>query len=174
MRRSAEIQEMRRESRLAPLGRGLFGAGIVLVVLRGLTMATHMPGLPAFWYDNQPMWLILGLILISIGWMILWRQPQVDAERWQPTEPGRRFRTAVLHTKEGCHLCDDAAALLHQYREWIPEPQLVDIESHPMLLEQFSTCVPVVVLDGKIRFRGRIQETLLQRLIEGTPPIDAV
>ena len=165
---------MPRTNRLAPLGRTLFGTGIVLVVLRGLTLATHMPGLPVFWYDNQPMWIVLGLILIAMGWIILWRQPQFESEHWQPSEPGRRFRTALLHTKEGCHLCDQAAALLHHYREWIPEPQIVDIESHPMLLEQFNTCVPVVVLDGKIRFRGRIQETLLQRLIEGTPPIESV
>ena len=43
--------------------------------------------------------------------------------------------------------------------------QEVNIDEHPALREQFDTCVPVVEIDGKIRFRGRVDRRLLERLI---------
>jgi len=46
----------------------------------------------------------------------------------------------------------------------------VDIDADPELRSQFDTCVPVISTDGRIRFRGRVNEVLLRRLIEGTPP----
>jgi hypothetical protein len=48
----------------------------------------------------------------------------------------------------------------------------VDIDRDPELVARFSTCVPVVELDGKVRFRGRVNEVLLRRLIAATPPRD--
>lgn len=69
----------------------------------------------------------------------------------------------ILYTRAGCCLCDDAEALLvrHGLR-----PRLVDIDADEQLREQFTTCVPVVEIDGKIRFRGRVNEVLLRRLRE--------
>ncbi len=68
----------------------------------------------------------------------------------------------VLYTRRGCHLCDDAEAMLvsHGLR-----PTLVDIDGDPQLRERYNECVPVVVIDGKERFRGRIDERLLRRLL---------
>lgn len=68
----------------------------------------------------------------------------------------------VLYTRQGCCLCGDAEAMLvrHGLR-----PRLVDIDAAPELREQFTNCVPVVQIDGKIRFRGRINEVLLKRLL---------
>lgn len=60
-------------------------------------------------------------------------------------------------------MCDDAAALLAQFGL---EPRSVDIDADPALREQFTNCVPVVEIDGKVRFRGRVNEVLLRRLIE--------
>jgi glutaredoxin len=68
----------------------------------------------------------------------------------------------TLYTREGCHLCDDALALL---REFGVEPQLVDVDASPELRDRFDTCVPVVEIDGKIRFRGRVDRVLLRRLL---------
>ena len=42
----------------------------------------------------------------------------------------------------------------------------------PHLVDRFGKCVPVVELDGKVRFKGRINEILLRRLIEGSPPAE--
>lgn len=71
--------------------------------------------------------------------------------------------SVVLYTRSGCHLCDDALALLEKHRL---RPRLVDIDADPELRARFTTCVPVVEIDGQIRFRGRVNETLLRRLVE--------
>jgi glutaredoxin len=70
----------------------------------------------------------------------------------------------VLYTRRGCHLCDEAHALL-QRRGLLP--RLVDIDAHPALRERYNECVPVVEIDGKERFRGRVNEVLLERLMAG-------
>jgi glutaredoxin len=69
--------------------------------------------------------------------------------------------SVVLYTREGCHLCDEALELLRGHGI---EPRLVDIDGDPDLRAQFDTCVPVVEVDGRIRFRGRINAILLRRL----------
>jgi glutaredoxin len=68
----------------------------------------------------------------------------------------------VLYTRSGCHLCEQAQALLlrHGLR-----PHLVVIDADPALRERYTECVPVVEIDGKERFRGRVNEVLLKRLL---------
>jgi hypothetical protein len=44
-------------------------------------------------------------------------------------------------------------------------PEEVDIDLDPELKARFTDCVPVVEIEGKIRFRGRVNEVLLRRLI---------
>ncbi len=68
----------------------------------------------------------------------------------------------VLYTRQGCHLCDDAAALLARYGLAFDS---VDIDNDPDLRQRYDECVPVLVIDGKERFRGRIDELLLRRLL---------
>jgi glutaredoxin len=68
----------------------------------------------------------------------------------------------VLYSREGCHLCDDAELLLIQHGL---RPTVVDIDGDVDLRERFDTCVPVVEIDGKIRFRGRVNPVLLRRLM---------
>jgi hypothetical protein len=160
------------KSRLKPLGRFLFVAGLTLIASRGIDFFSKMPGLPAFWYTNQSMWILIGLGMSASGWRMLWTRQSITVPSWQPSIPGKRFQALTLMVSEGCHLCEEAAAILAKYQTWIPPAIERDIHSDPILTERFSTCVPVVMLDGKIRFRGRIQEILLQRLIEGTPPIE--
>jgi glutaredoxin len=71
-------------------------------------------------------------------------------------------RSVVLYTRQGCHLCDDALELLRKHGL---QPEKVDIDADPQLRERYTTCVPVVVIDGKERFRGRVNEVLLRRLL---------
>jgi glutaredoxin len=68
----------------------------------------------------------------------------------------------ILYTRQGCHLCDDAKALLERHGL---QPRLVDIDANPVLHGQYNECVPVVSIDGKVRFRGRVDEVLLRRLL---------
>ena len=168
---TTKVFDVERNDRLAPLGRLLFAAGVGLVLLRAIELFTRMPGLPAFWYTNQPLWIVVGIGLMVLGWNVLWGRRMFVEQNWQPAVPGRRFRTATLYYSPGCHLCDDAAALIAEHHRWLPIPDLIDIQSDPMLVNRYGTCVPVVMFDGKVRFRGRVDAALLRRLIEGTPPL---
>lgn len=68
----------------------------------------------------------------------------------------------TLYTREGCHLCDEANALLCAHGL---SPRKVDIDENEQLRNKFDTCVPVVEIDGKIRFRGKVDPILLKRLL---------
>lgn len=68
----------------------------------------------------------------------------------------------TLYSREGCHLCDIAADVL--LRNMLSF-EVVDIDADPALRERYNECVPVVVIDGRERFRGRIDELLLRRLL---------
>jgi glutaredoxin len=59
-------------------------------------------------------------------------------------------------------LCQDAAALLERHGLAF---DLVDVDTDPELRQQYNECVPVVVIDGKERFRGRVDELLLRRML---------
>ena len=72
----------------------------------------------------------------------------------------------VLFTRAGCHLCDDAKALLtkHQTRFRL-ELHEVDIDTDPELKARYDEWVPVVVVQGRERFRGVVNEVLLLRTL---------
>jgi glutaredoxin len=73
----------------------------------------------------------------------------------------------VLYTRQGCHLCEDAWRLLQKERQryhFILE--IVDIDTQGKLTEQFGDQVPVVTVNGQIRFRGGINPVLLARLLQ--------
>lgn len=69
----------------------------------------------------------------------------------------------ILYTRTGCHLCDDALTTLTNHGLG---PVIVDIDADPELLNKFNTCVPVVEIDGKVRFRGKVDPILLRRLLD--------
>lgn len=68
----------------------------------------------------------------------------------------------VLYTRENCCLCDEAKQVLEMYGL---EPQLVDIDQHPDKLAEYNECVPVVEINGKVYFRGKVNEVLLRRIL---------
>ncbi|MGC4004518.1 MAG: glutaredoxin family protein [Pirellulales bacterium] len=70
-------------------------------------------------------------------------------------------RKAILYTRNGCCLCDVADQTLRQAGYQV---QPVDIDRDPELRTRFDREVPVVEIDGKIRFRGKVDPTLLSRL----------
>jgi glutaredoxin len=69
----------------------------------------------------------------------------------------------LLFTRTGCHLCDEAEELLVRHGL---APQKIDIDANAELRQKYDTCVPVVVIDGKERFRGQVNEVLLKRLLK--------
>ncbi len=71
-------------------------------------------------------------------------------------------RSLFLYTRRGCHLCDQAADVLRRHGLAFT---VVDVDQNDELKSRYDECVPVVVMDGKERFRGRIDELLLRRLL---------
>lgn len=71
-------------------------------------------------------------------------------------------RQVLLFTRSGCHLCEEAEAMLARHGL---SSQKIDVDASPELRAKYDTCVPVVVMDGKERFRGRVNEVLLKRLL---------
>lgn len=70
---------------------------------------------------------------------------------------------AIVYTRQGCHLCDDAIELLAEFGLSV---ETIDIDADPKLCEQYNECVPVVWIEGRERFRGRIDPRLLRRLVK--------
>lgn len=73
----------------------------------------------------------------------------------------------ILYSRNGCHLCEDALLLLKRHGL---KPKVLDIDADPALRERYHVCVPVVVIDGRERFRGRVDEILLRRLLDARQP----
>jgi hypothetical protein len=61
-------------------------------------------------------------------------------------------------------LCDDALGILKAHGL---DVRTIDIDREPALRAKYDECVPVVIIDGRERFRGRIDEVLLRRLLRG-------
>lgn len=155
----------------ASLGSLSLLSGIVLLTLRGMDLIRQLPGMPTFWYEHAPLWWGIGFIAVAFGVWSLGRVAiETHARSWQPQRSGRRFHSLILYTRAQCHLCEEAREILEAHRSWLPEIVEVDVDTDPRLVEQFTTCVPVVSLDGKVRFRGRISTVLLRRLINATAP----
>jgi glutaredoxin len=76
-------------------------------------------------------------------------------------------RRTIVYTRRGCHLCDEAVDLLRTYGL---QPELVDVDGDPELRAKYNECVPVVVIDGKPRFRGRVNRVLLERVLAAPHP----
>jgi glutaredoxin len=70
----------------------------------------------------------------------------------------------VVYSRPGCHLCEEAVALLAEYGIC---SRIVNIDADPGLLAQYDTWVPVIEIDGKVRFRGRIERRLFERFLAG-------
>ena len=87
----------------------------------------------------------------------LWRR------RSRPVPTGLNL---TVYTRQGCGCCDKAFALLHdRQRRYLFTIAEVDIDTDPDLVALHDTSVPVVAIDGKVRFRGVVDPVLLDRLL---------
>jgi glutaredoxin len=76
-----------------------------------------------------------------------------------------RVRHVVMYSRAGCHLCDAAWALLEQARARSHFTlEKIDVDADAALAARYGSEVPVVVIDGKERFRGRVNAVLLNRV----------
>jgi glutaredoxin len=76
--------------------------------------------------------------------------------------PGAPDDGLVLLGRPGCHLCDDARAILERVGATFTE---VDITTDDALHAAYLERIPVVLLDGVERFELFVDEAALRRLL---------
>lgn len=87
--------------------------------------------------------------------------------RWW-RRPSLEHLEVFLYTRQGCHLCEDALTPLEQARQRYGfRLTLRDVDTDPAWQTAFGEQVPVVEVAGKVRFRGRVNPVLLERLLRG-------
>ena len=69
----------------------------------------------------------------------------------------------VLYGRRGCHLCDDARAVLERLGATFEE---VDIEGDDALHRAYLERIPVVVLDGEELYDFFVDEADLRRRLQ--------
>ena len=81
------------------------------------------------------------------------------------------MRTVTLYGRPGCHLCDDARAVLLRVRREVPF-ELVerDIESDDALLRRYLERIPVVAVDGREVFDFFVEEDALRAALSSPGP----
>jgi glutaredoxin len=75
--------------------------------------------------------------------------------------------TVTLYSRPGCHLCEEARAVLeHARRRTAFEIDEIDIEGDDALHARYLERIPVVVLDGEELFEHFVdEEALLRRIL---------
>ena len=87
--------------------------------------------------------------------------------RWW-SRPDRTSWQLVLYTRHGCHLCETARQQLERARRRHGFTlRVIDVDTDPELAARFGAEVPVVAVNGKVRFRGGVNPVLLERLFAG-------
>ena len=69
----------------------------------------------------------------------------------------------VLYSKVGCHLCDEARALLDELAAEV-DFELIEVEIHddPALYERYKYRIPVVAINGVEALEGRFDQADLR------------
>jgi len=81
-------------------------------------------------------------------------------------QPRAEHLTVTVYSREKCGCCHKALDVLREFQDrygfTIEE---VDIDRDAALVSKYDTEVPVVAVDGKVRFRGSVNRVLLERLL---------
>ncbi len=80
--------------------------------------------------------------------------------------PRTEHLTFTVYTRTQCCCCHKALDLLKEYqgRSGFAIEE-VDVDGDPELVAKYDTEVPVVAVNGKVRFRGVVNPMLLDRLL---------
>jgi len=73
--------------------------------------------------------------------------------------------TVTLYTWAQCCCCQSAREILQEYRD-VHGFRFEEVDaSDPALVARIGPTVPVVAVDGKVRFRGEVNRVLFERLL---------
>lgn len=140
----------------------MFTASLFAVLIFCDRMDMRLFSMPAVWDTSRGMHLVLCCGMFLFAAILLRSPPHSDeTESMAPL-----FRTCELLTKPECKLCDDAMVVLIAFQNALPAITTVDITNDPQLTRQFGESIPVVMLDGRVRFRGAVDPLLMQRIVD--------
>jgi glutaredoxin len=79
--------------------------------------------------------------------------------------PAPRVR---MYGREGCHLCEDARAVIARVCADVGEAyEVVDVDTDPALREEYGEEVPVTLVDGRRHDFFRVSESRLRAALRG-------
>ncbi len=82
-----------------------------------------------------------------------------------PRNPAPGRMVVTLYTRAQCCCCQAAREVLGEYRE-ISGFRFEEVDaSDPALVDRIGPTVPVIAVDGKVRFRGEVNRVLFERLL---------
>lgn len=84
----------------------------------------------------------------------------------------RTWHHVTLYGKPGCHLCEDARALLDRLgadRRFQLEE--VDITTDPELFRRYDIRIPVILIDGAVELEAPIRESALRQALRCGAPL---
>lgn len=125
---------------------------------------------PGFWYRSRSMHLLICAAFFAAGVFVYrYQDSPEDSDTPEESHGGRgsaRFDRVRFFTRANCPLCDEAMEVLEEFGDAMPEIEFIDIAQDAQLEEQHGEWIPVIEIDGRIRFRGHVDRTLLQRLVD--------
>jgi glutaredoxin len=76
--------------------------------------------------------------------------------------------TVRMYSRPGCHLCDDARAVILGVRQRVPfEYEEIDISTADALELEYGIRIPVVEVDGRELFEISVEASELVRALSG-------
>lgn len=74
----------------------------------------------------------------------------------------------TIYGKPECCLCDQALEVLEEVRKRTPfDIEKRDISGNAHLIERYGLDIPVILVDGQVAFRHRIDKARLIALLDG-------
>lgn len=75
-----------------------------------------------------------------------------------------------MYCKRDCDCCERAFAVLAKYAyDFDLDITCTDITDDAEKMKKYGGQIPVVFFDGKLRFKGKVNEVLLRRLLVNVP-----
>ena len=80
------------------------------------------------------------------------------------------MRRVTLLSRPGCHLCEDALAVLEQVSQIITfKLEIQNIDEIALLYDKYKNDIPVILLDGEEVGRHRIQKDEIMKILNRAP-----